>query len=213
MERERARIAQDLHDDLGASLTHVAWLGEAASHEAVAPAERQSLVTQITAKSRDMVRAIDEIVWAVNPKNDSLDHLVTYLCEFAEQFFRDTPTRCWVDVEERLPVCPLPSDVRHNLFLAAKEALHNVAKHAGASQVWVRVKVQGGSVQFVIEDDGRGFVPGAQPGGDGLENMRRRAEIIGAKCELGSTPGQGASVTWKLPLDPIVPLPQNHPSG
>lgn len=211
LERERARIAQDLHDDLGASLTHVAWLGEAASHEAVAPAERQSLVTQITAKSRDMVRAIDEIVWAVNPKNDSLDHLVTYLCEFAEQFFRDTPTRCWVDVEERLPVCPLPSDVRHNLFLAAKEALHNVAKHAGASQVWVRVKVQGGSVQFVIEDDGRGFVPGAQPGGDGLENMRRRAEIIGAKFELGSTPGQGASVTWKLPLDPIVPLPQNHP--
>ena len=140
MERERSRIAQDLHDDLGATLTQVAWLGELASGEATQGAERQSLVTQITTHSRDMVRAIDEIVWAVNPKNDSLDHLVTYICEFAEQFFRDTPTRCRVDVQELLPPCSLPSDVRHNLFLAVKEALHNVAKHASASQVWVRVK-------------------------------------------------------------------------
>jgi signal transduction histidine kinase/ligand-binding sensor domain-containing protein len=211
MERERARIAQDLHDDLGASLTHVAWLGELASREEVVAAERQGLVTQITAKSRDMVRAIDEIVWAVNPKNDSLDHLVTYVCEFAEQFFRDTPTRCRVDVQELLPAHALPSDVRHNLFLAAKEALHNVAKHAGARQVWVRVKAGDDSVQFVIEDDGCGFAPGAGTTGDGLENMRRRSAAIGAKFELHSTPGQGTSVTWKLPLHPAGPLPQNHP--
>ena len=211
MERERARIAQDLHDDLGASLTHVAWLGESASREEIPTAERQALVTQITAKSRDMVRGIDEIVWAVNPKNDSLDHLVTYVCEFAEQFFRDTPTRCRVDVQDPLPVHPLPSDVRHNLFLAAKEALHNVAKHAFATRVWVRVKVEGRIAQFAIEDDGRGFVLGEKTGGDGLGNMRQRSATIGAEFELRSTLGKGTSVTWKLPLAPAIVLPQNHP--
>jgi signal transduction histidine kinase len=207
MERERARIAQDLHDDLGASLTHVAWLGELASREEMLATERHDFVTQITAKSRDMVRAIDEIVWAVNPKNDSLDHLVTYVCEFAEQFFLGTPTCCRVDVEELLPVCPLPSDVRHNLFLAAKEALHNVAKHAAASRVWVRVKLEKDFVRFVIEDNGCGFAPRTQTGGDGLENMRQRAAAIGVEFELRSTPGQGTSVTLKLPLAPAASLP------
>jgi len=211
MERERARIAQDLHDDLGASLTHVAWLGESASRGETSPGESQGLVTQITAKSRDMVRAIDEIVWAVNPKNDSLDHLITYICEFAEQFFCNMPTRCRVDVPDALPFYPLPSDVRHNLFLASKEALHNVAKHAEASRVWVRVKAEEGGVRFVIKDDGCGFVPGTPAGGDGLENMRRRAAAIGAEFELRSAPGKGTTVIWKLPLDLPVTPPQNHP--
>ncbi|HEU5125350.1 MAG TPA: two-component regulator propeller domain-containing protein [Verrucomicrobiae bacterium] len=200
MERERARIAQDLHDDLGASLTQVAWLGELANQKDAPADERQNLMTQITGQSRDMVRAIDEIVWAVNPKNDSLDHLVTYTCEFAEQFFRDTSTRCRVDVQEELPSCSLPSDVRHNLFLALKEALHNVAKHARARHVWVRVKVVGSMAHFVIEDDGVGFVCGEKNRGDGLKNLRDRAAAIGAEFELHSKPGEGTFVSWKLSL-------------
>jgi signal transduction histidine kinase len=162
-------------------------------------------MTQITGQSRDMVRAIDEIVWAVNPKNDSLDHLVTYICEFAEQFFRDTPTRCRVDVQELLPPCSLSSDVRHNLFLAVKEALHNVAKHASASHVWVRVKVVGAVAHFVIEDDGLGFVPGTKTRGDGLKNLYDRAAAIGAEFELHSQPDEGTFVSLKLPLGPAGP--------
>jgi signal transduction histidine kinase/ligand-binding sensor domain-containing protein len=204
MESERARIARDLHDDLGASLTHIAWLGESAARNNALAGERQSLVTQITTKSRDMVRAIDEIVWAVNPKNDSLDHFATYVCDFAEQFFRNMPTRCRVDVQEALPVHPLPSDIRHNLFLAAKEALHNVAKHANASRVWVRIKVVNGNLMVMIEDDGRGFFPSVHTGGDGLGNMRRRSATIGAEFELSSTPGKGTSISWKLPLAPAI---------
>lgn len=207
MERERARIAQDLHDDLGASLTQVAWLGELANQEGAPDDDRQNLMTQITGQSRDMVRAIDEIVWAVNPKNDSLDHLVTYICEFAEQFFRDTPTRCRMDVQELLPSCSLSSDVRHNLFLAVKEALHNVAKHASASHVWVRVKVFGTSAHFIIEDDGLGFTPEAKTCGDGLKNLRDRAAAIGVEFELHSQLGEGTFVSWKLPLDSVGPAP------
>jgi signal transduction histidine kinase len=119
--------------------------------------------------------------------------------------------RCRVDVQEPLPVHPLPSDVRHNLFLAAKEALNNVAKHAGGSRVWVRVRVEQGVAQFVVEDDGRGFMLEAPPGGDGLGNMRRRAAAIGAEFELRSTPGKGTVVSWKLPLTPAAGATQNHP--
>ena len=200
IERERTRIAQDLHDDLGASLTQVAWLGEAASSAEIPADESQKLVAAITLKSRDMVRAIDEIVWAVNPKNDSLDHLVTYICECADQMFRNTPTRCRVDVPEIIPAQRLSSDVRHNLFLAAKEALHNVAKHAGASRVWVRVKLEPHAVTFVIEDNGRGFAPENKNSGDGLENMRQRSAAIAVAFNLCSVVGQGTTVTWKLPL-------------
>jgi len=213
IERERTRIAQDLHDDLGASLTQVAWLGEAASSEGLPADESQKLVAKITLKSREMVRAIDEIVWAVNPKNDSLDHLVTYICECADQIFRNSPTRCRVDVPEIVPAHALSSDVRHNLFLAAKEALHNVAKHAGASEVFVRVKVEADVAQIAVEDNGRGFVPGKKTSGDGLENMHQRSTAIGADFTLHSVPGQGTSVIWKLRLERDKHKAQNHPKG
>jgi len=211
IERERTRIAQDLHDDLGASLTQVAWLGEAASSDGIPTAESRKLVAQITLKSRDMVRAIDEIVWAVNPKNDTLDHLVTYICECADQMFRNSPTRCRVDVPETIPAHALSSDVRHNLFLAAKEALHNVVKHAGATQIVVRVKLEAGEAQFIIEDNGRGFEQENIKRGDGLENMNQRSAAVAVDFTLRSAPGKGTIAIWKLPLARANLKKQNHP--
>jgi len=200
MERERTRIAQDLHDDLGASLTQVVWLMEGISRPGISADEHQGLVTQITAKAREMARAIGEIVWAVNPKNDSLDQMVSYLCQYAEQYFRGTSIRCWTEVPELLPALPLSSDVRHNLFLAIKEALQNVAKHAGTSQVWVRIRVGAHGAEFVVEDNGSGFVPGEAVAGNGLDNMRQRAAACGMSFSLHSAPGQGTVINIRLPL-------------
>jgi len=151
-----------------------------------------------------MVRAIDEIVWAVNPKNDSLDHLVTYICEFADQMFRNSPTRCWMDVPEIIPAHKMSSATRHNLFLSIKEALNNVAKHAGANKVFVRVKLEPGEAQFIIEDNGRGFeLEKIMKGGDGLENMRLRSRNIEVQYSMQSVSGKGTILIWKLPLQRV----------
>ncbi len=208
MEAERARIAAELHDDLGANLTQIQWLGDAApaaGEPAAAEAELRSRAARISRKSREMVRLIDEIVWAVNPKTDTLAQLATYVCNFAEQYFRDSPTRARIDVAEEIPAFPLEADVRHHLFLIAKEALHNVAKHGGTDRVWVRISYSGGVFRLVIEDHGKGFDPAVAEAGNGLANMRRRAGQAGAELAIDSSPGAGTRVTLQVPISPKNP--------
>jgi len=180
LEAERVRIASELHDDLGASLTQMAWLAEAVNQPDVFAREGQTLLRRVADMSREMVRSIDEIVWALNPRNDSLDRLAAYLCQFAEQFFRNTPTRCRLDVQDPLPNETLKSDIRHHLFLLCKEVLQNVAKHAQATELRVRIQVQNRAAVFEFEDNGRGFSPGTTAHGDRLDNLTRRAAEMGA---------------------------------
>lgn len=149
-----------------------------------------------------MVRLIDEIVWAVNPKNDTLEQLVTYVCNFAEQFFRDSPTRCRIDVADSIPTYKLEADVRHHLFLIAKEALHNVAKHGATDRVWVRVTCDAEAFSLLIEDKGRGFDPASAAAGDGLANMRNRAQLAGVDLTIDSSPGNGTRVALLMKLNP-----------
>ena len=202
MEAERARIAAELHDDLGANLTQIQWLGDSATHNEGSTSGDKQLLLRISRKSREMVLLIDQIVWAVNPKNDTLEHLVTYICNFAEQYFRDSATRCRIDVADDIPAFPLKSDVRHHLFLIAKEALHNVAKHAATGRVWLRVTCRDGLFQLVIEDHGQGFETASAIGGDGLANMKHRADQAGAKLNIDSTPGEGTRITLTLETNP-----------
>ncbi len=201
MENERSRIAAELHDDLGANLTQIQWLGDAASLAQSTAAGENELIHRITRKSRDMVRLIDEIVWAVNPKNDTLEQLVTYVCNFAEQFFRDSPTRCRIDVADLIPAYKLEADVRHHLFLIAKEALHNVAKHAATDRVWVRVTCDPDAFVLLVEDKGRGFELASAEAGDGLANMRNRAQLAAIDLTIESAPGDGTRVTLSMKLN------------
>lgn len=200
MEAERARIAAELHDDLGANLTQIQWLGESAVPADPSSSSEKELLLRISRKSREMVSLIDQIVWAVNPKNDTLEQLVTYICNFAEQYFRDSATRCRIDVSEDIPKHALKADVRHHLFLLAKEALHNVAKHAATDRVWVRVTCIGGIFKLVVEDRGRGFDPASAEAGDGLLNMRHRAKQAGAELEIDSAPDKGTRITLTLEI-------------
>jgi signal transduction histidine kinase/ligand-binding sensor domain-containing protein len=202
MENERSRIAAELHDDLGANLTQIQWLGDAASLARSTASGEHELLNRIARKSRDMVGLIDEIVWAVNPKNDTLEQLVTYVCNFAEQFFRDSPTRCRIDVADSIPDYKLEADVRHHLFLIAKEALHNVAKHGATDRVWVRVTCDSEAFSLLVEDKGRGFDPASAEAGDGLANMRNRAQLAGVDLTIDSSPGGGTRVTLFMKLNP-----------
>ena len=146
---------------------------------------------------------MDEIVWAVDPQNDTLDSLVTYVSKFAQEYLSVAGIRCRLDVPAELPAHNLPAEVRHNLFLAIKEALNNVVKHARATEVWLRVVVRPLSFCVVIEDNGCGLISsnngnlngGGQPHristGHGLVNMERRLTTIGGKCVFASEPGKG----------------------
>ena len=201
IEAERTRIAQDLHDDLGATLTEIRFFGAVKSRESSTVDDLRFFLKEISEKSRHMVSSLDEIVWAVNPANDSLPSLANYLCHVAEEFFRAANLRCRVDVADPLPPLPLTSEVRHSLYLVVREALNNVAKHSGATEVWLRIRCEQKRLQIQIEDNGRGFERGAATGaGNGLSNMASRLNKIGGGFECDTAPGRGTICRIELLL-------------
>ncbi len=203
VEKDRARIAKDLHDDLGAHLSQIAMLSELAQSDFNKPAQARGHIDLIFRTARSVTRSLDEIVWAVNPRNDSLDRFTAHLCTFAPEFLRAAGISCRLDVPLELPTAPLPANVRHHLYLAFKEALHNVLKHAGASEVWLRLKVSPRELTLVIEDNGRGFQRGAgtATGEDGLVNLGQRMSEIGGHFEQHSEPGRGTRTVLVAPLE------------
>lgn len=210
IERERARIAKDIHDDLGASLTEITLLSELAQGSDAPAHEMHADLRKIAARTRHLTRALDATVWAVNPRNDTLESLVNYTCNHAEDYLKSAAIRCRLEVPDRLLGQVLSAAVRHNAFLIVKEALHNVVKHSGATEVTLRITVVEGGLTILVEDNGRGFeaggpaaMAGPQRPGNGLSNMRRRAEEIGAKFELRSGPGQGTRIRVELSFVPV----------
>lgn len=207
IERDRARIAKDIHDDLGAGLTHIALLSELARRDS--PQELPNHVAQISEMARELTRNMDEIVWAVDPENDTLDSLVTYVSKFAQEYLSVAQVRCRLDVPAELPPYVLPAEVRHNLFLAIKEALNNVVKHAQAREVWLRIEVRPLAFTLVIEDDGCGLhatkLNGAAQkdrisSGHGLANMAKRLRAAGGGCVITSKESQGTRVELSVDL-------------
>ena len=200
LERERSRIAQDMHDGLGSSLVKISLLGEQAESRFSEPDHAQPQIRKITARARQVVREMDEIVWAVNPRNDTVENFGSYLCHFAQEHFCDTAVECRLDFPGQLPSLPLRAELRHNLFLASREALNNVLKHSGARVVCVRLEFAGGKLVIEVEDDGRGFCTATGKKGHGLENMRKRLQQIGGelRIEAGS---EGTKVRFEISLD------------
>src|SRR5579859_1930550 len=201
MEQERARIAQDLHDELGSGITEISMLA-ARARSATAPDEKRNhYLEQAREKARDMVTALDEIVWAMNPKHDSLASLVSYFCLYADRFL-GLASIAWR--LESMPGTPDPmvdSRHRHQLFLAFKEALTNVVRHAGASEVRLSIQAEQGQVRLSVTDNGRGFSPGIHTEEmDGVANMRARIEKLGGRFEIASEAGRGTTVRFYMPL-------------
>ncbi len=157
VERERSRIARDIHDDLGASLTHITMLSQSVRGELAGLPQAAADVDQIYGTARELTRAMDEIVWAVNPKHDTLDSLVTYLGRYAQNFLSHAGVRCRIDVPVQLPHWVLTAEIRHNVFLAVKEALNNVVKHAQASEARISLELLAHGFLLIISDNGCGF--------------------------------------------------------
>jgi signal transduction histidine kinase len=200
LHKERARIAKDIHDDLGANLTQIALLSELARQDMEAPKKAGEHVEKISSTARQVMKSLDEIVWAVNPRNDTLPHLVDYLGQFTIDFLRAPGIRCRLDLPEHPPELNVPADIRHNLFLAVKEALNNIVKHAGAKEVRLGVDVSNSKLRVVVTDDGQGFdQPPQDAWADGLRNMRQRMAEIGGDCAIESHAGAGTTITFDVP--------------
>jgi signal transduction histidine kinase len=180
-------------------------LSQTAGEELNDRAVVESNFQRIYATARESTKAMDEIVWAVSPQHDTLDSLVTYLGRFAQDLTSAAGVRCRIDMPTDLPSWPLTAEVRHNLFLALKEALHNVIKHADAREMKVGLHARARGFTLVVEDDGKGFDPSEaaqsaprSPGGNGLKNMRLRLAEIGGHCEIESQSGSGTKIKFHV---------------
>ena len=210
IERERIRIARDIHDDLGANLTRITMLSESARSGLDDSRQVAGHLDQIHNTARELTRAMSEVVWAVNPRHDTLDSVAAYLEEFGQNLLRTAGIRCKMDMPSQFPARVITAEVRHNLFLAFKEALHNAIKHSGASEVRISLAVKPAAFILTVEDNGNKFAsetllagtPHGQPqgSGNGLANMRQRLAEIGGRCEIERASGKGTKVTFTVVL-------------
>ncbi|HYG24307.1 MAG TPA: ATP-binding protein [Verrucomicrobiae bacterium] len=201
LQRERARIARDIHDDLGAGLTQLVLLGEAEQREAAAQPEMRAKFESISEAGRRLLRSIDEVVWLVNSQRDSLQDFEAYICRYAENFLRASSVRCRLDVDSEVPPFSFNLAARRSLFLVIKEALNNAVRHSGASEVELTIQVVNDEVRVRIKDNGKGFDPAqGKPERDGLTNMSQRMREIGGRCQITSQPGSGCCVELTAPL-------------
>jgi len=189
LEQERARIARDIHDEVGSSLTKIGKLASKLEDRTIAET------------ARSVVQAMDEIVWTVNPRNDTLESLAEYIVHFAEDFLRHAGVPYDLDVAFDLPDLMLSAEVRHNIFMATKEALNNAVKHASPKRIWLKLSVEGEWLTLIIRDDGCGFDPSSRGvGADGLSNIRQRLQAVGGELGIESVPGQGSTMTLRVKL-------------
>ena len=225
LDRERARIARDLHDDIGAGLTEIAmqtdWVRR--DVQGLASAATVARAAKACASAMELVRSVDAIVWAVNPANDTLDRFVPYLTHSAEQFLDAAGVNVRFDVPAQVPPLPLSGTVRHDLFLVVREAINNAVKHAHPQVVRLGVRLENGmsaggdatgpQLAITVEDDGLGFsLPSSATGAErsghsGLANMRRRVEDLGGRFVIESRPGAGTRI------EVAVPLPSERVAG
>lgn len=205
--RERAQLAKDLHDGLGANLTEItllSGLGDGTTVPSEALAER---FRRLTHSTHEALHSLRSLIWLTNPKADSLEMLVSRLCESSERMLEAAGIRVRVEFPSELPVVKAGPDLRRDVLFAVNEVVHNIVRHAQARQVSLLLVVADHELRLTIQDDGRGFDLAEADGrrgeashGLGLESLRERLQPHGGVCEIRSQPGQGTEVTFRLPL-------------
>jgi signal transduction histidine kinase len=195
VEKERLRIAKDMHDDLGASLTRISILSELAKKQEGHSQKVQQVISQISEISGGVVDDMSEIIWALNPRNDTLDSFTAYIRQYASSYLESAGLEVRFLFPGSVPAILMSSELRRNLFLIVKEALHNVVKHAGAKNVHLELLFSEPVLRINLADDGQGFSDEKVQGtGNGLQNMRKRAEEIGGRFDMESKPGFGTTI-------------------
>ena len=200
VEQERIRIAQDIHDDIGARMTQISLINAVALRTLPKESTTYQQLRRMDQATREIVIAMDEIVWAVDPAHDTLEGFGNYLSQYVTEIVTGESTRCRLDIPTLLPARSISSGVRHQLLMAVKEALNNALKHSGASEITVRLKFVDPILTVRIEDNGRGFAENAQHGGEGILNMQRRLQSVGGTTKIESASDQGTTVSFLVSL-------------
>jgi len=201
LQRERARIARDIHDDLGTRVTQLVLQGEVAQTEQPTGSRTHRQLERISEEAREALQAMDEILWAINPRRDNLHEFATFVCGHAKTFLKTTSIQCLLDVEPAMSAVAFDLPFRRSLLLAVKEALNNAAKHSGATELLLQIRRQGLGLMVAVQDNGRGFDPGRpREERNGLENMSQRLTEVGGTCKVTSQLGQGCRVEFHIPV-------------
>jgi signal transduction histidine kinase/sugar lactone lactonase YvrE len=205
LERERKRIARDLHDDVGASIAQIGLALEEIREDST-PAEEVKLQSrQLSSRVRTLARDLDAVVWTVNPRNDSLAELVAYLSQYFLELFQNSSIRSRLEVAEEFPDQSLSPEVRHHLFLAAKEAMNNVLKHSKATETTLTLARSNGTFELTLRDNGRGFSSetAARSKRNGLHNIQSRVEEIAGELQIVSEQNKGTVIRIRIPSPKI----------
>ena len=202
LERMRTRIATDLHDDIGSSLSQIAILSELASrHADPANPRLAEPLTDIAGISRELVDSMSDIVWAIDPERDHLDDLVHRMRRFASDVCSQRDIRLVFQSPAGEPDLQMGADLRRQIFLVFKEALHNVIRHSGAGEVRIEFHLDHGWLHLAIADNGRGFDPRGTHRGHGLGSMKERTRELGGDLEIYSA-ANGTIVKMRVPAGP-----------
>ena len=198
---ERARIARDMHDEVGARLSQLAIMQDLYAREHALPGPAESQMQELARTTRRVIASLDEVVWAVNPRHDTLASLAGYLSQLATEYLASVALSCQLDAPLAWPAHTVRAPVRHHLALALREALQNVLKHSGARQVRLELRCEVEEFILRLTDDGRGLgtqAPG--PGQDGLANIADRLAAIGGSARIRSPATGGTEVELRVPL-------------
>ena len=199
--RERARIARDIHDDLGTRVTQLVLQSEVAQSELPAGSKTRGQLERISEEAREALRAMDEILWAINPRRDTLHEFATFVCGHAQTFLKATPIQCVLDVEPAMSTTAFDLPFRRSLLMAVKEALNNAAKHSEATELLLQIHRRGSGLIVAVQDNGKGFDPAqAKAERNGLHNMHERLNEVGGTCLLTSQPGKGCRIEFYIPF-------------
>lgn len=198
---ERSRIARDIHDDVGTRLTKLVLQGEVAQSTQPADSDVRRQVGLICEGLRGVLGALDEVLWAVNPRHDTLANFIAYICDYAQTFLQNTRIQCRLEVEPDIPPLNFDLPLRRSLLLVVKEALNNASKHSSAQQVLLKIYRQGPKLVVVVADNGCGFdLARARQDRNGLANFSQRMSEAGGDCRIVTRPGGGCRVEFAIPL-------------
>ena len=201
LEQERMRIARDLHDDLGVGLTEIGLMGDLAGTTTELPPGSRERLQEITGRARSLAASLDEIVWAINPANDTSQSLLDYFFPYAQKLLGSAGIQCRLEVVEPLPAGNLTAEDRHEFFHAYKEALNNVIRHSGATKVQITLSSEEGDLMIRVADNGRGMAEeSGKVNHHGLSGMRERLLRLGGRCEISGSDGGGTTVAFKIPI-------------